>query len=253
MAPSLCPPPLPDHPPLFPPSSAGWFLAHEVLRRDDAKLIELLSALLLQAELGVALTAAQRRALSALWDCINAFFHRHHDSEDEVVIPYLRDVKKVPVTTEIVTGHAHLIKALDACTAAIHGTVGRPHGADAASDAAVLGKLLDDVKALNEFCEGPYKIEETEVLPLLRQHATPAEVLVNVSLPIWSKQTPMLAGQFWSCLTPQERSAFMAQENVPWKARWVIKVLIWKHRRGVTAPVDAAIHHATVVSKKARK
>ena len=81
---------------------------------DQQKIKDLLAALQAQTEATVLTTAAQRAALDAFYKLWTKSVYHHHDSEENILFPYL-SMKDVIVAPKVAADHKTLHTAMDAC------------------------------------------------------------------------------------------------------------------------------------------
>jgi len=212
--------------------------------------------LLAQAQAGVTLTLGQRSALAANWFRRTAFLKRHHDAEDLVVVPFLENVKKLSIPSSMKEEHLRTMEILDKCNVFIQALV-RPTLGDASGDASDLRSVLATLTELINYCETHFEMEEKLLVPLIRDTMTPAEVAKHISGPLLGIEceTALDAGHFFSNLGPEEREAFLIQENnkMSWIKKIFIKFGMWRYNTALEGPLNRAIAHADSMCEKPRR
>jgi len=168
--------------------------------------------------LGVAPDDDERRELiCSYYEDILWFLHVHHDGEEELVFPKVREraPSAAAVLDAMLAQHREVVELLSASEGAL--------AAWRSGDGAAQERLADDLRALSEALEPHLRDEETELLPFCAQTLTAEEwgALPGHALSQYQGDKVWLViGLIMERRTPDERQVMLAHMPPPVVQMW---------------------------------
>lgn len=198
------------------PDTSEMIVIHKALRREFALLPAVVAAVEEADRRQVRRIAAHARLAIAL-------LHAHHDSEDRLIWPLL--LQRLPVDKSLIT----TMEKQHAVVADIEETIGRElDGWVETEGTADRNAITENLSALNTALKEHLDLEETAVLPLVRNHLSIPEW--NASFDYAQHHTPvaagaglLLVGMVLEDALPDERAQFFG--HMPAVARWAWQLL----------------------------
>ena len=180
-----------------PATSDGWYRIHDTIRMEMVKFAACLKAA------NAPLQAWQVASLQAYWAGHEQLVHSHHEHEDKLFTPMLKE--RIDFPEKLEADHDALLELMADVAAAVKAL-------KAGGDVSDAMAKFEAYKVAME----PHLVEEQNVLvPLMRAYFPFVEVNKRVG-EIMKKMDPVLTGAFvHSFAGKKEFMAFMAQEKIP--------------------------------------
>lgn len=208
----------------YPAEEDGWVHAHNSLRFEMSALLEALEAIQKRG----AIKEWEVKHLKKAWEAHADHIHCHHDNEDEIMVPYLKQRFRYP--EQAITDHEGLVAMIESLGKAI--------------GALKVGSKVDALK--QEFSEYRNAMlphlahEEAQCLPLARAYFTPEEMAKKVQEIVAQDNKTEMGSLIYVMGVKHFRQSFMRQEGIPWFV-WYM-VFMWKLRtfkQEFVIPVEA--------------